>query len=139
LLIVIAIILIIVTIAVPNLNKARMHASEVAAIGALRAIHEAEVQYHSTYRRYATTLTELGPPTSGAPSAAAADLLHEDVASGIKGGYTFTLQATPAGYAINANPVAFGSSGARTFYTDQTLAVHENLTQDQAGPSSPVL
>ena len=52
LLIVIAIILIIVTIAVPKLNNARMNASETAAIGALRAIHEAEVQYYSTYGRY---------------------------------------------------------------------------------------
>ena len=139
LLIVIAIILIIVTIAVPKLNNARMNASETAAIGALRAIHEAQVQYYSTYGRYATTLTELGPPTSGAPSPAAADLLQEDMASGTKGGYKFVLQASPTGYTINANPVAFGSSGRRTFYSDQAMAVHQNFGQDPAGPSSPTL
>ena len=139
LLIVIAIILIIVTIAVPKLNNARMNASETAAIGALRAIHEAEVQYYSTYGRYATTLTELGPPTSGAPSPAAADLLQEDMASGTKGGYKFVITATPTGYTINANPVAFGSSGRRTFYSDQTMAVHQNFGQDPASASSPTL
>lgn len=139
LLIVIAIILIIVTIAVPKLNNARMNASETAAIGALRAIHEAQVQYYSTYGRYAATLPELGPPTSGAPSPAAADLLQDDMASGSKGGYKFILQATPTGYTINANPIAFGSSGRRTFYTDQGMAVHQNFGQDPAGPSSPTL
>jgi type IV pilus assembly protein PilA len=139
LLIVIAIILIIVTIAVPKLNNARMNASETAAIGALRAIHEAEVQYYSTYGRYATTLTELGPPTSGAPSPAAADLLQEDMASGTKGGYKFVITAIPTGYSINANPVAFGSSGRRTFFSDQGMAVHQNFGQDPAGPSSPTL
>jgi type IV pilus assembly protein PilA len=139
LLIVIAIILIIVTIAVPKLNNARMNASETAAIGALRAIHEAEVQYYSTYGRFATSLTELCPPTSGPPSAAAADLLQEDMSTGTKGGYKFVIAATPTGYTINANPVAFGSSGRRTFYSDQSMTVHQNNTQDPAGPSSPIL
>ncbi len=139
LLIVIAIILIIVTIAVPKLNNARMNASETAAIGALRAIHEAEVQYYSTYGKYATTLAELGPPTSGGPTPAAADLIQDDLASGTKGGYKFIVTATPTGYTINANPVSFGSSGRRTFYTDQSMAVHQNFGQDPAGPSSPTL
>jgi type IV pilus assembly protein PilA len=139
LLIVIAIILIIVTIAVPKLNNARMNASETAAIGALRAIHSAEVQYYSTYGRYATTLAELGPPTSGSPSPAAADLLQDDMASGTKGGYKFVITATPTGYTINANPVAFGSSGRRTFFSDQAMSVHQNFGQDPAGPSSPTL
>jgi prepilin-type N-terminal cleavage/methylation domain-containing protein len=139
LLIVIAIILIIVTIAVPKLNNARMNASETAAIGALRAIHEAEVQYYSTYGKYAATLAELGPPTSGAPSPAASDLIQEDLASGTKGGYKFVIQAAPTGYTINANPVNFGSSGRRTFYSDTSMAVHQNFGQDPAGPSSPTL
>jgi type IV pilus assembly protein PilA len=139
LLIVIAIILIIVTIAVPKLNNARMNASETAAIGALRAIQSAEVQYYSTYGRYATTLAELGPPTSGSPSPAAADLLQDDMASGTKGGYKFVITATPTGYTINANPVAFGSSGRRTFFSDQAMSVHQNFGQDPAGPSSPTL
>jgi type IV pilus assembly protein PilA len=139
LLIVIAIILIIVTIAVPKLNNARIYAQETAAIGALRTIHETEVQYFSTYGKYASSLTELGPPTSGSASPAAADLIHEDLASGVKGGYKFTVQGTPTGYVINASPVSFGSTGKRTFYSDQSMAVHQNYGQDPAGPSSPIL
>jgi type IV pilus assembly protein PilA len=139
LLIVIAIILIIVTIAVPNLNNARIHASETAAIGAIRAIHEAQVQYFSTYKRFAATLAELGPPTSGASSSAAADLIQEDLASGTKGGYKFVVMATPSGYTISANPVAFGSSGRRTFYSDTNMTLRQNSGPDPAGPSSPIL
>jgi type IV pilus assembly protein PilA len=139
LLIVIAIILIIVTIAVPKLNNARIYAQETAAVGALRAIHEAEVQYFSQYGKYAGSLTELGPPTSGSASPAAADLIHEDLASGVKGGYKFAVQVTPTGYTINASPVSFGSTGKRTFYSDQSMAVHQNFGQDPAGPTSPTL
>jgi type IV pilus assembly protein PilA len=139
LLIVIAIILIIVTIAVPKLNNARIYAQETSAIGALRAIHEAEVQYFSQYGKYASSLTELGPPTSGSATPAAADLIHEDLASGIKGGYKFVVQAAPTGYVINASPVSFGSTGKRTFYSDQSMAVHQNFGQDPAGPTSPTL
>lgn len=139
LLIVIAIILIIVSIAAPKLNNARIYAQETSAIGAIRAIHTAQVQYFSTYGRFANNLTELGPPTSGSSSQAAADLIHEDLASGTKGGYKFVLAATPTGYTINANPVAFGSTGKRTFYSDQSMALHQNSGQDPAGPNSPTL
>ncbi len=139
LLIVIAIILIIVSIAAPKLNNARIYAQETSAIGAIRTIHTAQVQYFSTYGRFANTLTELGPPTSGSASPAAADLVHEDMGSGTKGGYKFVLAATPTGYTINASPVAFGSTGKRTFYSDQSMAVHQNYGQDPAGPNSPTL
>jgi type II secretory pathway pseudopilin PulG len=139
LLIVIAIILIIVTVAMPNLTRARSQASETAAIGALRAIHEAQAQYYSAYHRYATTLAELGPPGSGAASPAAADFLKEDLASGAKGGYKFVMQPTATGYAVNANPVTFGTSGRRTFYSDESASIHQNFGQDPAGPGNPTL
>jgi type IV pilus assembly protein PilA len=139
LLIVIAIILIIVTIAVPKLNNARIYAQETAAVGALRAIHEAQVQYNSQYGRFATSLTELGPPTSGQAGSAAADIIHEDLATGIKGGFKFTLQATPNGYTINAVPTAFGATGKHTYYSDQSMSIRQNAGQEPAGPTSPEL
>ena len=67
LLIVIAIILIIITIAVPKYQKTQMFMRETAAIKAIQTIHQMEVQYQSQYGRYAASLTELGPPASGAP------------------------------------------------------------------------
>src|ERR1051325_4961692 len=106
LLIVIAIILIIITIALPKLNRARMYSMETAAIGAIRTLHTAQVQYSSQYGKFAATLTELGPPATGGPSPASADLIGTDLSQGEKSGYKFTMTGNPAGYVINAVPVA---------------------------------
>ena len=62
LLIVIAIILIIITIALPKFSSAQRYAKETSALGAIRTIHTMQVQYYSQYGKYATSLTELGPP-----------------------------------------------------------------------------
>jgi type IV pilus assembly protein PilA len=137
LLIVIAIILIIVTVALPKLNKARMYAQETAALKAIQTLNTAQVQYNSQFGRFAQSLTELGPPASGTDNASAANLITADLAAGEKQGYRFTLAGTPTGYAITAVPVSFGSTGSRTFYSDQTLTVHENYGQEPATVNSP--
>jgi type IV pilus assembly protein PilA len=139
LLIVIAIILVIVTIAVPQYNKQMMSAHETAAIQAIQTLHAVETQYYSQFGRYATTLAELGPPASGAAGPAAADLISRDLAEGRKSGYVFTVAATPTGYAISAVPETFNSSGRRTFYSDQTLIVRNNWSQEPANVSSAEL
>jgi len=85
LLIVIAIILIIITIAVPKYQQTMRFTREMAALKAIQTIHQMEVQYQSQYGRYAVSLTELGPPQSGgAPSPSAADLIPGDLAAGEK-------------------------------------------------------
>ncbi len=137
LLIVIAIILIILGIALPKLSKARMYAQETAAISTIaRAIHPAEAQYFSQYGKYAVSLQELGPPTSGAPNPSASDLLPGDLAKGEKGGYKYTIQGTPTGYTVIAIPTAFGTTGSRTFFSDQSMTIRENYGQEPAGPNS---
>jgi type IV pilus assembly protein PilA len=136
LLIVIAIILIIITIAVPKYNKTQMFMRETAAIKAIQTIHQMEVQYQSQYGRYATSLAELGPPASGAPSPAAADLIGNDLAQGEKQGYKFGLTGNQAGYAINATPVSFGSSGSRTFFSDQSMVIRQNFGAEPATANS---
>lgn len=137
LLIVIAIILIILAMALPKLNKARMQAFETGAIKAIQTIHTAQAQYYSTFGKYATTLTELGPPTSGNANASAGDLISADLAAGEKGGYKYTMAATPEGYTINANPTVFNNTGSRTFYSDQNLTVHQNFGREPATVTSP--
>jgi len=137
LLIVIAIILIILGVALPRLNQARITANEMSAIRSVTVIHTAEQQYMSQYGKFASSLDELGPPTSGASSATAADLLSGDLAKGEKQGFHFTLQANPAGYTINANPVSFGTTGKRTFFSDQSMTIRANPGQEPAGPTSP--
>jgi type IV pilus assembly protein PilA len=126
LLIVIAIILLIITIAVPKFNSVQKHAREVAALQAIKTIHTGQVQFYSEYGRYATSLTELGPPASGHATASAADLIGNDLASGEKQGYRFTVTGTAGGYVVNANPVVYGTSGDKSFFSDQTMTIHEN-------------
>ncbi len=135
----IAIILIILAVAVPKLTSARMQAQEMGAIQAIQTLNTAQQQYYSQFGRYANSLQELGPPTSGTPGPSAADLIPGDLALGTKQGYAFTMTTTPQGYTINANPVTFGSTGRRTFYSDQSLVKRENWTAEPAGPTSKEL
>ena len=140
LLIVIAIILIIITIAVPKYQQTMRFTRETAAIAAIKTIHQMEVQYQSQYGRYATSLTELGPPSgSSAPTPASADLIPGDLALGLKQGYKFTLTGNQGGYVINANPVNYPTDGSRTFYSDQSMVVRENFGPEPATASSPEL
>jgi type IV pilus assembly protein PilA len=140
LLIVISIILIIAAIAGPHLGRARRTAQETAAISTIKTLHVAQTQYYSQYMKYAKALGELGPPESGAASAQAADLIPAALANGAKGGYLYTLQPTPIGYQINASPEVYGTSGERTFFSDQTQVIRENhgpepaTVQDKALP-----
>ena len=137
LLIVIAIILIIITIALPRLTRARMYTQEVAAIAAIRTIHTAQTQYYSQFNRYATSLAELGPPASGSANASAADMIGNDLANGLKQGYRFTVTANQSGYIVSAVPDVFNTSGSRTFYSDQTMVVHEHYGPEPATQQDP--
>src|ERR1700681_2710159 len=136
LLIVIAIILIIAAIAVPKMNNQMMAAHEMAAIRQVTTIHQAETQYYSQFGKYAESLAALGPPASGAATPAASDLIPKVLADGKNSGYVFAVQPSPTGYSITAIPDAFGSSGRRTFYSDQTLVIRNNWTQEPANANS---
>ncbi len=126
LLIVVAIILIIAAIAIPNLLGARMSANEASAVGSIRTLNTACITYSSTYGTgFPAALSNLGPATPA--TATAADLIDSNLVSGIKSGYNFAYVAgapDPSGtinsYTVNANPSAPGQSGVRYFYTDQS-------------------
>ena len=139
LMIVIAIILIIATIALPKLNRAKMYAHETAAIKTIQTIHTAQTQYQSQFGRFAASLTELGPPASGQPGPQSADLIDNNLAGGEKSGYKFTVTGNPAGYIISAVPVAYNSTGSRSFYSDQTMQIRQNYGAEPATAQSPEL
>ncbi|HUJ40836.1 MAG TPA: prepilin-type N-terminal cleavage/methylation domain-containing protein, partial [Candidatus Acidoferrales bacterium] len=95
LLIVVAIILIIAAIAIPNLLRSRMAANEASAVGSLRTINTACVTYSTTYGiGFPGALTSLG--TSGGVSSTGAQLIDNVLAGGSKSGYTFTYTAGAA-------------------------------------------
>lgn len=136
LLIVIAIIMIIAAIAAPRLAAARQNALEMAAVRQIHTIHTAQTQYYSQFGRYATTLAELGPPASGSPSPSGADLIPKVLAEGKNNGYIFEMKGGPNGYTVNANPEVFGTSGRRTFFSDQALTIRENWSNEPANVQS---
>jgi len=144
LLIVVAIILIIAAIAIPNLLRSRMAANEASAVGSLRTINTSAVTYSSTYpaNGYPATLAALG--TSGAATSASADLVDSVLSSGTKSGYTFVF--TPAaggalpstGYNVTGIPVTVGTSGQRGFYTDQSGVIRNNAAGTAASTDAPL-
>jgi prepilin-type N-terminal cleavage/methylation domain-containing protein len=145
LLIVVAIILIIAAIAIPNLLRSKMAANEASAVASLRTYNTSIVAYQTTYSTDPTTdFTQLGPVASGVtPSASAADLVDSLLgASGspAKSGYTFTYAPGAAAsgttaitqYTIIAVPQST-STGQRKFFTDQSGVIRQ--TTDGSTPS----
>jgi type IV pilus assembly protein PilA len=139
LLIVVAILMIIGAIAIPRISTAMMNAKEMAATREMHNLITAETQYMSQFGRYAASLQELGPPTSGQPNPSGADLITKDMAAGLKNGYKYNLQGSPQGFFIQAIPQQFGNSGRRTFYTDQTGVIRQNWGQEPATATSDEL
>ncbi|MFB3775954.1 MAG: type IV pilin protein [Bryobacteraceae bacterium] len=137
LLIVIAIIVVLISAAAPKFSQYLMNARETAAMGAIRTIHTAQTQYSSQFGKYAATLAELGPPTSGQEGPSAANLIPADLASGVKGGYKFSVELTQTGYRVIAMPTAFNNTGRRSFYSDQTMVLRENWGADAPTATSP--
>ena len=140
LLIVIAIIVVLISAAAPKFGAYLMSARETAALGAVRTIHTAQIQFSSQYGRYAASLAELGPPaTGGQTGPGAADLLSSDLATGIKGGYRFVVEGTQTGYKVTAAPTVYNNTGRRSFYSDQTMVLRESSTPEVATAASPEL
>jgi type IV pilus assembly protein PilA len=137
LLVLIAIILVIITVALPVMARILMNSAETIVIREVQTIAQAQTQYQSQFGRYAATLAELGPAHGAADSPAAAGLIPAKLASGEKDGYLFTLTSTAGGYVVSATPKSFGSTGRRTFYLDQNGVVHHNWGPQPATDASP--
>jgi type IV pilus assembly protein PilA len=129
LLIVVAIILIIAAMAIPNLLQARLAAHEASAVGSIQAIKGAEFTYFSTYPTvgYAAQLQDMGGASPCTPATTTACLLDNFLAtstpgSGGKSGYIFLATGIVTGGATNNTafvtggvPVSWSHSGNRDF------------------------
>ena len=117
LLIVVAIILVIAAIAIPNLLQARLAANEASAVASLHVIQSAEITYFNTYPTvgYANAIANLGGPAPCAPSVAAACLIDDFLASAVvgsvgKSGYYFLATGVVTGGATNNTAFVAGAS-----------------------------
>jgi type IV pilus assembly protein PilA len=136
LLIVVAIILIIAAIAIPNLLRARMSANESSAVGSIRTLNTAEVTYQSAYPTvgFASTLVELGSPAGACTATSAGACLIDSVlTAATKSGYTFGASAgltagTPLpSYNVWGNPVSPNQTGVRSFCSYEDAVVRATL------------
>ena len=141
LLIVVAIILIIAAIAIPNLMRARMAANESAAAAAVRTINTAQFEYQAKFQNtigYAATLVDLGSPVAAACAPSASGLggdcdIDSTLTTGTKGGYTFTMAVTTVGtlntaYQVAAAPTTPNQTGSRWFCSYQDAVVRGKTT-----------
>jgi prepilin-type N-terminal cleavage/methylation domain-containing protein len=146
LLIVVAIILIIAAIAIPNLLRSRIAANQASAVGSIRTLNTAQITYASTYNSgYSTSLADLAPPAVGAsPTSTAAGLIDSVLAGGAKSGYSFTY--TPGAavggrietYTINANPTTVGTTGTNYYFTNESGVIRQNSTAVASASDSPL-
>jgi len=136
LLIVVAIILIIAAIAIPNLLRARIAANESSAVSSIRTINTGQATYQMTFpgTGYSATLAALGPPAAtgcpaGGPVVANACLIDWVLASAnavgtAKSGYYFAM-GNPAGgppntgYTVGGAAATFNVSGVRGFCANE--------------------
>jgi type IV pilus assembly protein PilA len=145
LLIVVAIILIIAAIAIPNLLRAKIAANQASAVQALRTMTSAEQTFSSTYNDgYTLTLAQLGGPV-GSSNCTNAGLIDEILSTppNQKSGYTYTFtpngiptlsSGIPAacgasgdsGYTIDATPLRLGSTGTTSYCVDETGVIRVN-------------
>lgn len=146
LLVVVAVLLTILAIAIPNLLRARTNANEASAVAALRSIATAEVSYQTQFQQgYAPSLAALGPPPAPPPNAAGADLIDPVLALGAKSGYVFLYATTdtngdgqPDAYTVNANPQVPGQTGTKYFYLDQSNTIRFSTTGPATSASQPI-
>jgi prepilin-type N-terminal cleavage/methylation domain-containing protein len=160
LLIVVAIILIIAAIAIPNLLRSRIAANEASAVGSLRTINTAEVTYASTYPAlgFAPSLAILGPGANcGNSTATTANAVLLDCVLGAnspggataanantKSGFLFYITGGAAvgnvvnSYQSNADPVTVGQTGQRHFYSDSSGVIRYNTSNSATSSDNPI-
>lgn len=150
LLIVVAIILIIASIAIPQLLRARIAANEAAAAETVRTITTAAMAYSSTYQNgFPPTLATLGGPPAGPANCNQAVLMDPIVVTPPyqKSGFAFAYTAVGAnaiaaagcgapgsnGYLVTATPVTINITGIRSFCSDEPGTIHYDVTGAVAG------
>lgn len=142
LLIVVAIILIIAAIAIPNLLRARLSANEASAVSSVRDMTHAEISYSTSYPTvgFAPSLSELGSPAGTCTaSSSTACLIDSSLTLGQKSGYNFLATGVVGGggtynsFVIGGAPMVFSKTGSRDF-----CAIMDALVRARTGAAGNV-
>ncbi len=143
LLIVVAIILIIAAIAIPNLLRARIAANESSAGASVRSINTAEIAYNAAFPTVGyTVLANLGGAAPCTPAPATGCILDNVLASGSKSGYqvnAFSFGGPPAtSFVTGATPISFNQTGVRDFCISTDGVLHIDPGAAGAMPATTV-
>jgi type IV pilus assembly protein PilA len=146
LLLVVAVILIIAGIAIPNYLRSKMRANEAAAVANMRTITTAEVSYTTTYGiGFSLDLISLADNPSGIVDQSHASLIDEVLAHGQKNGYSYTYTVVNqdslghvTDYAVTADPLVPNTTGTRHFYADQSGTIRSNDSTTASSSDSPL-
>ena len=141
LLVVVAVVMIIAAIAIPNFLRSRMRTNEASAIQSLRNISTAEIVYSTLYGvGFSDNLMKLAG-NGIVVDQNNAGLIDDALAGGAKSGFVFTFtvgttdsQGHVGAYSVTADPQVTGTTGQRHFYVDQTSVIRFNNSVP-AGPS----
>ena len=144
LLIVVAIILIIAAIAIPNLLKSKMAANESSAVGSVRTINTAEVTFSVSCPTigYSVALADLN---GGGGCVAGVGIIDPSLSAGNKSGYTMAevgggaVAGVNTTYTTSATPQTVGTTGQRMFCSDQTGVIRYTLAGAGCTNASPAL
>jgi type IV pilus assembly protein PilA len=141
LLIVMSVMLILMTLAVPQLLKLKKQGNQLSAVQSVRTIGQAELQYNSAYpaNGFSCSLSALGgDPKSGAPTPQSAQLIAPDLTAGHKSGYSFAItncqkvtvnnQDMYTSFEITAVPDAVGKTGDNGYCSDENNSIRQDPT-----------
>ncbi|MBI5144594.1 MAG: type II secretion system protein [Candidatus Omnitrophica bacterium] len=130
--VVVGLILILLTIAVPNYLRSRLVAIENMAVSNILTIHNACQLYHINNETYPDSLSDLTTPNSNPP------YLDNVLASGEKQGYQFLYTSVDDNhFTLRAEPASTGLLTARFFYLDEVGVVHAR-GGSSAGSDDPI-
>ena len=123
-------------------DRAEIQSNEKSAIASMKELAAALEKYRVTYARLPQSLSELGPPSAGAPKSDHAGLVDADLAAGHKDGYLFRYVivganevGAPAIYQLAGIPLEYGRTGTRSFFRDGSGDVHGGDHQGAVGTS----
>jgi len=126
LLIVVAIILIIATIAIPSLLRSRQAAQESAAVAQIRTVNTAEITY----------LSSAGGNYGSIPQLITAGLLDSRFATSVSG-YTFAVQASSTEYTAFATPTSTNAGRYAYYSTPDAVVRYQTGTSTTCNPCAP--
>jgi type IV pilus assembly protein PilA len=143
LLVVVAIIMVIVAMAIPNVLRTRMTANETSAVGSMSTLNSACLTYLTIYGGYPPALANMGRGDAAGPTSA--DLIDSVLAGGNKSGYNFLYAPGPKdamgrinAYNIKADPSSPGTTGQKSFFTDQSGVIRSNTAGPADVSSTPI-